>query len=43
MFTGIIEDIGIIANIRKMGGRWEFSLRTALPQVSIKEGDSICR
>lgn len=42
MFTGIIEDIGIIASIKKMGGRWELSLKTALPSVSIKEGDSIC-
>ena len=41
MFTGIIEDIGIIANIRKMGGRWELSLKTALPPATIKEGDSI--
>lgn len=41
MFTGIIEDIGTIANINKMGGRWELSLKTALPPVTIKEGDSI--
>ncbi len=41
MFTGIIEDIGIIASINKMGGRWELSLKTALPPVSVKEGDSI--
>jgi riboflavin synthase len=41
MFTGIIEDIGSIANINKMAGRWEFSLKTALQPATIKEGDSI--
>jgi riboflavin synthase len=41
MFTGIIEDIGVIANINKMAGRWEFSLKTALQPDTIKEGDSI--
>jgi riboflavin synthase len=41
MFTGIIEDIGVIANINKMGGRWEFSLKTALGPGTIREGDSI--
>lgn len=41
MFTGIIEDIGVIANINKMAGRWEISLKTALPPATIKEGDSI--
>ena len=41
MFTGIIEDIGVIANINKMAGRWEISLKTALQPATIKEGDSI--
>jgi riboflavin synthase len=41
MFTGIIEDIGVIANINKLEGRWEFSLKTALQPSTIKEGDSI--
>lgn len=41
MFTGIIEDIGVIANINKLEGRWEFSLKTALKPSTIKEGDSI--
>ena len=41
MFTGIIEDIGVIANINKMAGRWEISLKTALQPSTIKEGDSI--
>jgi riboflavin synthase len=41
MFTGIIEDVGVIANINKMAGRWEISLRTALQPSTIKEGDSI--
>jgi riboflavin synthase len=42
MFTGIIEDIGVIANINKLEGRWEFSLKTTLQPSTIKEGDSIC-
>jgi riboflavin synthase len=41
MFTGIIEDVGVIANINKMAGRWEISLKTALQPATIKEGDSI--
>jgi riboflavin synthase len=41
MFTGIIEDIGVIASINKMPGRWELSLKTALQPATIKEGDSI--
>jgi riboflavin synthase len=41
MFTGIIEDIGSIANINKLEGRWELSLKTALQPTTIKEGDSI--
>lgn len=41
MFTGIIEDIGSIANINKTAGRWELSLKTALQPSTIKEGDSI--
>jgi len=41
MFTGIIEDIGVIANINKMAGRWEISLKTALAPATIKDGDSI--
>ncbi len=41
MFTGIIEDIGSIAGINKLEGRWEFSLKTALHPSTIKEGDSI--
>ncbi|HEX2965300.1 MAG TPA: riboflavin synthase [Syntrophorhabdaceae bacterium] len=41
MFTGIIEDIGVLSGIRKLGGRWELSVRTNLPGSSIREGDSI--
>ncbi len=41
MFTGIIEDIGSIAAIEKMSGRWVFSVRTNLPQAEIHDGDSI--
>jgi riboflavin synthase len=41
MFTGIIEDIGIITNISKLGGKWEFSIKTSLLSQDIQEGDSI--
>ncbi len=41
MFTGIIEDVGSIAGINKLKGRWEFSLKTALNPATIREGDSI--
>lgn len=39
MFTGIIEDVGRIAGIKKLSGRWEFRIETALGEIS--EGDSI--
>ena len=41
MFTGIIEDIGTIAAIRKLQGRWEISVRTSIERSGIIEGDSI--
>ncbi|HME43521.1 MAG TPA: riboflavin synthase [Syntrophorhabdales bacterium] len=41
MFTGIIEDIGTITAIKKMSGRWDFSVRTSLSMTEIREGDSI--
>ena len=41
MFTGIVEDIGTIAAIRKLQGRWEISVRTAIDPAGIIEGDSI--
>jgi len=41
MFTGIIEDLGRIAAIDRLSGRWEFSLMTALRLSDIHEGDSI--
>ncbi|MCX7966450.1 MAG: riboflavin synthase [Syntrophorhabdaceae bacterium] len=41
MFTGIIEDIGEITDIRKQGGKWEFSIKTQKLTKDIKEGDSI--
>lgn len=41
MFTGIIEDVGFIAAIRKLTGRWEFSVRTSLDPARIAEGESI--
>ncbi len=41
MFTGIIEDIGTLAAIEKLSGRWIFSVRTGLPASEIREGDSI--
>jgi len=41
MFTGIIEDIGSISDIRKSGGKWEFCIKTHLGDQGIHEGDSI--
>ena len=41
MFTGIIEDIGLIAAIDRMAGRWEFAVRTGLSTAEIREGDSL--
>jgi len=41
MFTGIIEDVGTIAAIRKLGGRWEFTINTGLDPDSLRVGDSI--
>jgi len=41
MFTGIIEDIGTITGMNKMGGKWEFAVRTSLTPFDIREGDSI--
>ncbi len=41
MFTGIIEDIGTIAAVRKLQGRWEFSIRTSIDPAGVIEGDSI--
>jgi riboflavin synthase len=41
MFTGIIEDIGSISDIRKSGGKWEFCIKTNIGDRGIHEGDSI--
>jgi len=41
MFTGIIEDVGSIADIRKSGGKWEFCIKTYLSDGGLHEGDSI--
>ena len=41
MFTGIIEDVGSIAGINKMSGRWELSVRTGISLTEIHPGDSI--
>ncbi|HPU29367.1 MAG TPA: riboflavin synthase [Syntrophorhabdaceae bacterium] len=41
MFTGIIEDIGEIKDIKKQSGKWEFSIKTLKLIKDIKEGDSI--
>ncbi|OPY80163.1 MAG: Riboflavin synthase [Syntrophorhabdus sp. PtaU1.Bin153] len=41
MFTGIIEDIGSIASIRKSGGKWEFHVKTILADGNLREGDSV--
>lgn len=41
MFTGIIEDIGSIASIKKSGGKWEFHVKTVLADGNLREGDSV--
>ena len=41
MFTGIIEDVSKIADVRKLTGRWEFYVRTKLDPHNIGEGDSV--
>ena len=41
MFTGIIEDVGTIAAVNKMSGRWEFSVRTNISLAGIALGESI--
>ena len=41
MFTGIVEDVGTIAGVKKFEGRWELAIRTSLDPASIREGDSV--
>jgi riboflavin synthase len=41
MFTGIIEDVGSIAGVRRLTGRWEFAVRTNIDCREIRQGDSI--
>ncbi len=41
MFTGIIEDLGTIAGVRKMEGRWTFMVQTGFKTGEIREGDSV--
>jgi riboflavin synthase len=41
MFTGIIEDVGTIAAIRKLTGRWELSIRSSLDPAAMAEGESV--
>jgi riboflavin synthase len=41
MFTGIIEEVGVIQTISRMAGRWEFAVRTSLGPAGIAAGDSV--
>ncbi len=41
MFTGIIEDIGVISAITKSEGKWVFKVATRLDPREIHNGDSI--
>jgi riboflavin synthase len=41
MFTGIIEDRGVVADIKKAGGSSKLVLKTALDLSEVKLGDSI--
>ncbi len=43
MFSGIIEDLGKVAEIKRSAEGAVFTLRTGLPIAKIKIGDSICR
>jgi riboflavin synthase len=41
MFTGIIEEIGTIAGISKLTGKWELSVQAALLRGGVRVGDSV--
>jgi riboflavin synthase len=41
MFTGIIEDIGSIIDVRKASGKWVFGIRTSIEPGGISQGDSV--
>ena len=41
MFTGLIEDVGALAECRRLGKTAKLSVRTALPEAEFVVGDSI--
>ncbi len=41
MFTGIIEEVGLITAISRQSGRWEFRVGTTLAGKGMAKGDSI--
>lgn len=41
MFTGIIEDVGTLADIKKFSGKWEFRITSSIMEEGIARGDSI--
>ncbi|MBF0588880.1 MAG: riboflavin synthase [Magnetococcales bacterium] len=41
MFTGLIEEVGNIASIRKGSADWKLTVRTAMALETVKVGDSI--
>jgi riboflavin synthase len=41
MFTGIIEDIGVISHIGKKSGSWVFVIKTSFEPGTVREGDSV--
>jgi riboflavin synthase len=41
MFTGIIEDVGLITAIARQSGKWEFRIRTPLAGKGVANGDSV--
>lgn len=42
MFTGLVQDIGVIRSIDKSSGDWRVRVETGLDLSGIKEGASIC-
>ena len=41
MFTGLVEDVGEIVEVRPQGYGWRLRIRTSIPLESIREGDSV--
>ena len=42
MFTGLVQDIGVIRSIDKSSGGWRIEIETALPIEQFEIGASVC-